>query len=328
MIERYSKPSESIREIKSDFLRDNGRLLREACELNQLYTEQEPRSECKNCEDPMGGVAFKSFGVPYGVCDNCGHLNGAFEDTEEFTKYLYEEKEGKNYKESYVNNYDQRVKDIYIPKVDFLADTVGKCEVNDVGCGAGHFLKACEERGIDGEGIDPNMSLVDIGRSQLRFNKIHLASPEEFEWFIESSKSVVSMIGVLEHLREPNKAIEAFNRSKAEYLYISVPLLSPSVFIEHSFPSVFPRHLRGGHTHLYTKESLEYMADRHNLEIEGQWWFGADMMDLYRSMQVRDGSLIYRELLKQHVAPYIDELQEVLDRNKVCSEVHLIYKKK
>jgi len=328
MIEKYSKSSESIREIKSDFTKDNGKHLREACELNQLYTEQEPRSKCKNCEEDMGGIAFKSFGVSYGICDNCGHLNGAFEDSEKFTKYLYQEKGGKNYKENYVNNYEERVRNIYIPKVDFLTDTVGECRVNDVGCGAGHFLKACEERGVSGEGIDPNMSLVDIGRSQLRFNQIYFANPEDFEGFIESSKSVVSMIGVLEHLRAPNKAIEAFNRSEAEYLYISVPLLSPSVFIEHSFPSVFPRHLGGAHTHLYTRRSLEYMANRHNLEIEGQWWFGSDMMDLYRSMQVRDGSIRYRELLQEHIAPYIDELQAVLDKNKVCSEVHLIYKKK
>jgi SAM-dependent methyltransferase len=328
MIEKYSKSSESIREIKSNFVQENGKHLREACELNQFYTEQEPRSKCKNCEEDMGGVAFKSFGVPYGVCDNCGHLNGAFEDSEEFTKYLYEEEKGKNYKDSYTENYDKRVSDIYLPKVDFLKDVVGECKVNDVGCGAGHFLKACEYREIEGEGIDPNMSLVNIGRSQLRFNRIYLADPEEFERFIEGSKSVVSMIGVLEHLREPNRAIEAFNRSQAEYLYISVPLLSPSVFIEHSFPSVFPRHLRGAHTHLYTKQSLEYMADRHNLEIEGQWWFGSDMMDLYRSMRVRDGSLRYQELLKEYIEPYIDELQAVLDKNKVCSEVHLIYKKK
>lgn len=328
MIEKYSKDSGPIREIKTSFVQDNGKFLKEACELNQFYTEQEPRGECKNCEDTIGGVAFKSFGVPYSLCDNCGHLNGAFEDSEDFTEYLYRDQNGKNYKENYVNNYDQRVRDIYLPKVDFLEDVVGDCKVNDVGCGAGHFLKACEYRGIEGEGIDPNKDLVDIGRSQLRFNQIHVATPDEFEWFIESSESVVSMIGVLEHLREPNKALEAFNRSDAEHLYISVPLLGASVFIEHSFPSVFPRHLRGPHTHLYTKQSLEYMADRHNLEIEGQWWFGADMMDLYRSMQVRDGSLRYRELLEQYIAPYIDELQEVLDKHKVCSEVHLIYKKK
>jgi len=213
MIEKYSKSSSPMLDIKKEFFDSNDKLLKEAVETNELYSEQEPRLNCKNCEDPIGQEAFNSFGVSYSLCNNCGHLNGIYEDSEKFTQYLYSEKDGKNYKENYVNNYEDRVRSIYMPKVVFLKDVVGKCKVNDVGCGAGHFLKACEDQGIEGVGIDPNKSLVDIGRSQLRLNQIHVALLEEFEWFIESSESVVSMIGVLEHLREPNKALEAFNRS-------------------------------------------------------------------------------------------------------------------
>lgn len=326
-IEQYSKESQPIREIKQPFVDDNDRLLNETLELNRLYLEQEPRTECKNCGDSLGPKLFESFDIPYTICSTCGHLNGMHEDSQEFLDYLYSQGNGDNYKESYINNYDNRVAEIYIPKVDFLTKVVGECRVSDVGCGAGHFLKACEYRGIEGVGIDPNASLIDIGKSQLKFNKIHLADSNEFEGFIESADSVVSMIGVLEHLQEPNKAIEAFKRSNAKYLYISVPLFSLSVAIEHSFPQVFPRHLRGPHTHLYTEQSLRYMIDRYGLRSEGEWWFGSDMMDLYRSLHVLTKDTTFDPILYHKLGAYIDKLQAVLDQEHDCSEVHLILSK-
>ena len=329
MIEKYSKSSSPMLDIKKEFFDSNDKLLKEAVETNELYSEQEPRLNCKNCEDPIGQEAFNSFGVSYSLCNNCGHLNGIYEDSEKFTQYLYSEDNGDHYKESYLKDYDRRVQDIYTPKVQFLIDVVGRCTVNDVGCGAGHFVKACENLGVGAIGVDPNRSLIELGKQKMLLNHIAYASPKDFEWFIEGSTDVVSMIGVLEHLREPNKALEAFNRSLAEYLYISVPLLSPSVFIEHSFPTVFPRHLRAAHTHLYTKESLEYMANKYNLEVVGQWWFGSDAMDLYRSMLVKaKGNQEYVKLLKKYVGSHIDELQQVFDKSHMSSEVHLILEKK
>ena len=91
-------------------------------------------------------------------------------------------------------------------------------------------------------------------------------------------------IGVLEHLREPNKAIDAFNSSSSEFLYISVPLMSLSVFIENIFQNTFPRHLSGGHTHLFSHESLAYFIKSHKLEIISQWVFGVDSLDIMRAL--------------------------------------------
>ena len=99
---------------------------------------------------------------------------------------------------------------------------------------------------------------------------------------VDKKSNVVSLIGVFEHLEKPDKFIKSFLKSNIDYLYIAVPLVSLSMFLENVFLNVSPRHLSGDHTHLYTKESLNYLAKKNNLKIVGEWWFGSDLMDLLR----------------------------------------------
>ena len=147
----------------------------------------------------------------------------------------------------------------------------------------------------------------------------------------DKESNVLSMICVLAHLEEPNTLIEIFKKSSLKYLFFSVPLFSLSVFIENSFKNVHPRHLAGSHTNLYTKESLYYLAKKYNLEIAGEWWFGADFPDLYRSLinSCNTNNLKkYKMHLDKNFFSVINELQNVLDKNKICSEVHMVFKKK
>ena len=139
------------------------------------------------------------------------------------------------------------------------------------------------------------------------------------------------MIHVLEHLTDPNLLLKAFKKSNATYLYISVPLFSLSVFLENSFKNVFPRQLSGGHTHLYTEKSLNFLAKKYKLKIIGEWWFGTDFADLYRSLR-NSGKIVNKKIflneINKKLFSVIDELQSVLDKNKICSEVHMVFKKK
>jgi hypothetical protein len=135
----------------------------------------------------------------------------------------------------------------------------------------------------------------------------------------------------LEHLTDPNLLLKAFKKSNAMYLYISVPLYSLTVFLENSFQNVFPRQLSGGHTHLYTEKSLNFLAKKYKLKIIGEWWFGTDFADLYRSLR-NSGKIVNKKIflneINKKLFSVIDELQSVLDKNKICSEVHMVFKKK
>ena len=329
---KFSKNYNDIINIKKDFYENNLSNLKNVLKINKKYSIQPKRKFCKNCGKKSLKKFIKNFLIDYKVCKTCGHLNGTYQDTNKFTKWLYEDKGGKNYSKSYFTDFNKRVKNIYSPKAKFLKETIKKIKLIEIGSGGGHFLKALELEKINAIGYEPNKSLVNLGKKFLKKNKIINCSINETYKIMLNQKNfnVVALIAVLEHLNNPNIFLKNFIKSNIEYLYISVPLLSLSVFIENVFKNVFPRHLSGGHTHLYTKKSINYLIKKNNLKIVGEWWFGTDIADLYRSILISgnyNNKEIYLNKLNKNLYDVIDELQNVLDKNKICSEVHMILKK-
>jgi hypothetical protein len=143
---------------------------------------------------------------------------------------------------------------------------------------------------------------------------------------------VISMIGVLEHLRNPREVLAALQRNRhVEYLYISVPMFSPTVYLEAVFPNVFHRQLGAGHTHLYTESSLAWICKEFGLESIGEWWFGTDMVDLMRDIQVTLGANAETAQLtdrwQETFIPLVDAMQLQIDRQRQSSEVHMVLRK-
>ena len=331
---KFSKSYGNILKIKKNFYDDNEIHLKNAIKINNEYKKQPLRQCCKNCGSKKIKLFIKNFNIPYKLCSSCGHLNGAYEDTRVFAKKLYTSDDGKNYSKNYLNDFDTRVKNIYIPKVDFLKKVIKK-KINllDLGCGAGHFVKALEQKGISATGYDTSVVLCKLGNKKLKKNKIYPIKFERIYEIVEnhSKFNTLSLIGVLEHLTEPHKLLNSFKKSKIKYLYIAVPLFSLSSFLENSFPNVYPRQLSGGHTHLYTEKSLNYLAKKYKLKIIGEYWFGTDFPDLMRSL-INSGNIInkkiYTKELNEKFSKFIDDLQSVLDNNKVCSQVHMVFENK
>ena len=144
---KYSKPSTALLSAKKAFFTDNDALLKNALKINMVYSKQPRRTKCKNCDENIGGSEFSSHGIPYVICKNCNHLNGGYEDTQEFVNSLYQEEVGSNYKKNYLDNYDSRVEGIYLPKVEFMHEVLTEIDcgdnnsVLDIGCGGGTSLK-------------------------------------------------------------------------------------------------------------------------------------------------------------------------------------------
>ena len=331
---KYSKPYGDVCSIKKDFYEENNKFLKSVIKINLKYKNQPLRKKCKNCGNKISNKVFFQFKIHYSFCNKCNHLNGIYEDTENFTRYLYKDNEGSNYYKYLLNNFDKRVKNIYLPKVNFLKKVIKeKISVIDIGSGAGHFLKALEQKNIHAIGYEPSEALVKLGSKKIKKNKIvNLDIDLCYKKILENNNSnTLSLIGVLEHLSRPLDAIKLYKKSKIKYLYISVPLFSLSVFLENSFKSVFPRQLSEGHTHLYTKDSLYYLAKKNNLKIIGEWWFGTDFADLHRSLSISSSTKnfnSYKMLLDKFLFSSVDKLQNVLDKKNICSQVHMIFKKK
>jgi len=334
----YSKSTEFYARIKSNFFDANDSLLVKAELQNQLYNRQPKRENCKICYRLLPKeYDFISHHIKYFICDNCGHLNGEHEDTESFVESLYVRSEGEEYSKNYLDkNYLLRTESIYTPKLDFLHKNlpeVERYELLDVGCGAGYFVYAALMKGINAKGLDVSHTMVNFGNQQLslilQINPLtHCAESEFISTIANSKATVISAIGVIEHLRNPIAFFDAFNLSKAKYLFYSVPMFSFSVMIENLFTGIFPRQLSGGHTHLFTEQSIEWLHNNWKLNSLAEWRFGTDVMDLYRSMRVsmaKNGvSSKMMSVFDEGFGENIDQLQSVFDENHFCSEIHCL----
>jgi 2-polyprenyl-3-methyl-5-hydroxy-6-metoxy-1,4-benzoquinol methylase len=345
-MEKYGKKSADILRHKVSFFEDNDSKLLQFQKLFDIYSQQPQRENCKNCNTKLNEVLFTKMNIDYLLCDNCGHLNGAHEDTDEFCSLLYTEDDGKSYATNYdsktIGDYTQRVRDIYLPKVNFLINSLSELKENenelkyaDLGAGSGYFVSALKDAGLNNvSGYEVSKSQVKLGNAMMGKN---LLKQHELADILKLASNldvdVISLIGVLEHVKNPRELLQAIKENKnIKYLFFSVPLFSTCVFFEQVFNHVMPRHLAPAHTHLYTESSIKYFCEEFDFEIVSQWWFGSDMMDLYRNIRV---SLIKtnsnNKLLKVWDTMFkslIDETQLAQDKKHLSSEVHMLIRKK
>ncbi len=345
-IVRFGKPSGPLLQQKAAFFQDNDRLQENVQRICDIYSRQPKRSQCKNCRFELSGHGFCKLKVLYLQCANCGHLNGAYEDSDEFCQAVYAGAGGASYAQTYSaadrEAYDARVTDIYLPKAEFLAEVLqGQGETfehlsyADMGAGSGYFVAALLRTGARKiVGYEVSQCQIALARQMVKqaaFQQHALAEIEAITG--QADAAVLSMVGVLEHLRHPRAVLSAAKEnSKVRYLFISVPLFSPSVYFEAVFPNVFHRHLGAGHTHLYTDVSLDWMCHEFGFERVGEWWFGTDMIDLYRHVLVTLGKLPETAALTEGwqnaFRGVIDSLQLELDTRRLSSEVHLVLRKR
>jgi SAM-dependent methyltransferase len=353
---KYGKKSSDILKIKGNLIAQNENLIGWQKKLFKIYKKEKIRNKCKNCDKLIGNKIFTKINIPYFLCKTCGHLNAGYKDTIKFAKKLYQDNDGKDYSVSYlpnksvsylpnkkdINDYKFRTKNIYLPKVDFLIKSLLK-EKNfynymDIGCGTGHYISALKKRKINNfEGYDPSVTMVNFGNKVNNFSKLNFIDMKNLKKFIFKINSkkpvVISMIGTFEHIYNNIEILNCIKKNKKiKYLYLSVPCFSLSSFIELAFDNFYQRLMGPQHTHLYTKQSLKFMEKKYKLKIIAEWWFGVDILNLLRSLELNYlkkrkitdyGLKIYKKMFTNKI---IDQLQSVLDKNKLSAEVHIIFK--
>ncbi len=343
---RFGKASGPLLLQKSSFFELNDELRTNVERICEFYSKQPLRTLCKNCAGKLEGVSFIKLSVRYIICGTCGHLNGANEDTDEFCRFVYTDNSGNNYAKTYSaadkEVYFSRVTAIYAPKSDFLCEVLReageqpqKLTFADMGAGSGYFVAALVGAGLQNViGYEVSESQLRLARTMVdgaQFRHHSLAGVQQLALSVEAS--VVSMIGVLEHLQDPRAMLAALQQnSNVNYVFISVPLFSMTAYLEAVFPKVFHRQLSAGHTHLFTETSLHWICREFGFEPIGEWWFGTDAVDLLRHVQVslaanpETAELVgaWRELF----VPIADALQFQMDQRRVSSEVHMVLKKR
>lgn len=340
MLTKYSKPASALLKLKKDFFTKNDTIHDNQTELSELYSKQPRRALCKTCAQPLDGEIFKKNKIEYSFCTRCGHLNGCFEDTDAFCASAYTDNDSyaRRYTAADKDTYAGRLDQIYVPKAKFLMEALhaegcdpASLRYADLGAGSGYFVAALGALGCENAvGYEVSDAQIAFARAMHPGIDMHPHRMEELPAIARTIGSeVISMIGVLEHLREPREILKQIKGNpSARYLYLSLPLHSPAVYFEAVFPTVMQRHLSAPHTHLYTNSSIEWLCREFGMKRVAEWWFGTDILDLFRSIHVvlgqseQAGHL--QEKLSESFIPMIDDLQAVIDRHKQASEVHLL----
>lgn len=340
---KYSKTYKNVSKFKDDFVKANDSHLQDNNRIAQIYFKQPIRTHCKLCNCKFNGEekTFNSHDIEYVICDNCGHVNGKYQDTEQFAKEVYETQDyGKNYRVNHLNEseesaYKERTDNIYVPKVNFLTECIDKkkiIKVLDVGAGSGYFVSALMKSGISSIGIEVSEQQVVYGNNFLCENSlIHVQQDKTVDFINGTDCNTISFIGVLEHLSNLNEVIRAINENdNIKYIYFSVPMFSYSVILESIHPEVFNRQLGGTHTHLFTDDSISWLIKENNWEVLGKWYFGTDVADCFRNVVVENhynGNDELNEIFYKKSSEILDSLQNIIDRQHFCSEVHVVVRK-
>jgi len=343
---RYGKSSTALIMQKKSFFDENDYHIIKQKKIASVYLQQPLRLNCKNCNGKLNSVPdFVKNDIGYTICNRCSHLNGMHEDTNAFCESVYSTELSKQYAENYksesIDDYNYRTSSIYIPKAEFLYTSLiennydpNSMQYIDFGAGSGYFVSALKKIGINNvKGYEVSKSQVELGNSMIGENiLIHHSMADTLKIIRKTESQVVSLIGVLEHLQHPRELLqEIIINQNVKVIFLSVPTFSLSVFLEILNQNVYNRQLSAEHTHLYTEKSLSYLYNEFRLKPISEWWFGTDIVDLFRHMLTTLDLAECSEILKEHwktvFTPLIDPIQLEIDKKKFSSEVHLILEK-
>jgi len=346
-IEQFGKSSASLINQKKSFFNENDKHVKEQRKISDIYVLQPIRLCCKNCDYTLHiEHDFIKDGIKYKICETCTHLNGAYQDTDEFCNIVYTGDSGKDYAQNYevtdISEFNYRLTSIYIPKAEFLYTSLINDQVDphnmkylDFGSGSGYFVGALNKIGLKNiSGTEVSKYQVDFGNKMIGLNALSVHKMDETDSILQQTNAeVVSLIGVLEHLQNPRSAMMHIKMNKKiKYVYLSVPMFSLSVFLEMMSDDIYHRQLHGGHTHLYTEKSLQYFSQEFDFDIISEWWFGSDVLDLYRqiflNLEKNKSSNKLIDAFKVMFTPLIDSIQLELDKKSGSSEVHVLLKRK
>ena len=197
----------------------------------------------------------------------------------------------------------------------------------DFGCGNGYFLKSLQNYGIKKiKGYEVSDTFVKNGNILLGNEIIEKIDINNYLNVVKDV-NVLSLVGVLEHIRHPREFLSNLKKIKGlRYLYISVPTHSFSSYLETFSQNHWSRLLGNGHTHLYTDNSLKHIEKEFGLERISEWWFGTDMLDLFRHLTLDFEQKGLSQEFKNYFIELIDGLQLEIDKQKKSSEAHVLYK--
>lgn len=349
--EMYAKSMSRLLFLKKFFLDSEfeEKEIRLEKKIGDIYKSQEKRKKCKICQSDINEsrLLFVKRGISYYICNECGHVNGEFDDPFSYASELAEAAlgmAGSNdvvYSDNSEEDRLKRINVIYKPKIEYLMQTLRQCgeepeklSYTEVGAGGGHLITAMKDMGlVNSIGLEASKNLVESANKNYGSKVLEHVGDLSLESLCSQiNGNVAILIFVLEHITWPREIFEHFSKNEnTKYVFFSVPLFNPAVLMDVANDDISGRTTGFSHTHFFTEKSLNWLCKNFNFEIISKWWFGSDSLDLYRTIlhklkkQKQPELLI--EMCKQMFEEGLDDIQAAYDKNRLSSEIHLIAKK-
>lgn len=351
-MDRFGKDLADLYWLHDDLQSNEELLLELQRSVESQYLNSPIRQRCVLCDTTLTGSAdFIRNTISFIFCVICGHVNGNHEVSLDFiaSTYTSVDQSSRNsslYSKEFttgkkVDEYWEVVERIDQPKARFLAEfvhslglRVGATAVLDVGCGSGHFVNALLREGFTlARGFDSFAPAIATAQTvgNLSNNQAYLEEPNELLGILaETEATVISMMCVLVHLDSPLAALRAMRDNPSiRFTYQKIPMWSFATILEAALPGFHARVLGSDHSNVFSHESLKWIEGELGLKRVASWTFGGDWLDLQKrillGMQKNDSSDLLLKRASLSLGSIANDVQQIFDKNKLASELHLVW---
>ena len=243
-----------------------------------------------------GSVDLEMFSPDYFVCSDCRTLVAAVMPGPEIAQV--EDEEHDFYGRRYWFEYQER--DLGNPDITVRArsDLPERCvhwlrtvlryrlppaRALDVGCGPGAFVMLLGRAGYEAKGLELSPWVVEFARKT--FDVPVLLGPIEEQSLAPGSIDIVTMMDVLEHLRDPVATLDAVRSAMADdgILVIQTPSVPPDLSMDEMVAAnhpFLPLMRERGHLFLFGRAGLRSLLERvgiPHIHFESAYFAAYDM---------------------------------------------------
>lgn len=339
MIDRIHGKPIDVAKFKKPVLEDISGHLSKIRSIVEYLAKNESSIEQKKCyicgneeREPL----TKIHDFSYVTCTSCGHVYTTRRYSDEAILRFYA---SNTYwaEVTYANKgtCHYRRDNVALPKVEFAERYLTKCSGTwlDVGSGIGDMVSVAKSKGYRAVGLELSETSVNFAKEVF---DIELVRKTINEYLIDhpemiGSASVVSMIGVLEHVVSPIGLLKDAHRCLGDggLAMIQVPnAKSLASMVQSCFPENVFRHMSPiEHIMLFTESSLSTALQLTGFEPVAYWYHGLDIYELLTNLvMVNDrvqGSMLYQTLMDS-----MNDLQQVIDNREQSDRIICIARKK
>lgn len=169
-----------------------------------------------------------------------------------------------NTNEGFVNQLYHKVRNITLQqKVKWIAPYKQSSEILDIGCGNGHFLKACKNAGWKVAGMELDKKTAEQAEKNTGEKIVnHLKEIDK-----ESSFQIITLWHVLEHVYELDEYFAFFKAKLKPSGKLLFALPNPKSHDAEKFKSFWAAYDVPRHIHHFTPKTIEQLANKHGFKL-------------------------------------------------------------